>query len=84
MSDMLNQLLKRCLLDLESLKTLVQTVLPAEDDSPRAATWKSAKAVLTADKLKLYREHLESAKLTLILAHGYVGTRFLLRAASPN
>lgn len=69
--DLMDQLLKRCLLDLNSLENFVQTVLPVHGDSLRKATWKSIKSALKADKLKSYREHLESAKVTLVLAHSY-------------
>ena len=70
-AELMSKLLKRCLLDLESLEKLASPVLPAAGESPTKIAWKSIKAVLKADKLKSYREHLESAKLTLVLAHSH-------------
>lgn len=70
-TELMSKLLMRCLLDLESLEKLANPILPAGGESSTKIAWKSIKAVLKAGKLKSYREHLESAKLTLVLAHGY-------------
>ncbi|KAK3373030.1 hypothetical protein B0T24DRAFT_702413 [Lasiosphaeria ovina] len=53
------------------LESLARTVLPGATDNPTKIVWKSAKAVLKADKLQPYKAHLESTKLSLVLAHGY-------------
>ncbi|KAK0703902.1 hypothetical protein B0T26DRAFT_517551 [Lasiosphaeria miniovina] len=76
-TDPLQQLLERCFADLASLEGLVKTVLPVPGDSCRKATWKSIKATLKKDKFKSYREHLVSAKITLLLAQGYVNQQHI-------
>ncbi|KAK3360654.1 hypothetical protein B0T25DRAFT_565537 [Lasiosphaeria hispida] len=69
--ELMSKLLGRSLLELKSLKNLVKTVLLGGRDNPTKIAWKLIKARLKAEKFKAYRERLELAKLTLVLAHGY-------------
>jgi Fungal N-terminal domain of STAND proteins len=64
----LNGVLQKCAL---YLKTLQETVKPLQSEtgvSTAKRTWRSVKAVFSTEKIKSYRENLEAAKVTLLLA----------------
>ncbi len=60
--------LQNCAIHLNNLKVLVAPLQRRSTKSRKKEIWKSVKAAFNAEKIKLYRENLEAAKLTLVLA----------------
>src|SRR5579863_4019028 len=61
-------LLQKCISYVENLEGLVKPLQSENGASRRLKTWKSVKAVFATEKIKFYRDNLESAKVTLLLA----------------
>jgi hypothetical protein len=66
------RLLKKCAISIGNLEAFVKPLQSGPGDSRKAKTWKSIKAVFLSDKIKSYRENLESLKVTLLLAQNHI------------
>ena len=64
----LSGILQKCALYIEYLQETVKPLQSEARDKPVKKAWRSVKAVFDSKKIKSYRENLESAKATLLLA----------------
>jgi hypothetical protein len=64
----LNGILQRCALYLKTLQETVKTLQSETGVRTAKRTSRSVKAVFGSKKIKSYRENLEAAKVTLLLA----------------
>ncbi|KAK0723379.1 hypothetical protein B0T26DRAFT_259652 [Lasiosphaeria miniovina] len=62
-AELMSKLPGRCHMGLETLESPAKTVLPGATENRTKITWKSAKAVLKADRLQSYKAHLDSRNL---------------------
>ena len=64
----LSGILQKCALYIEYLQETVKPLQSRAGDKPLKRAWRSVKAVFDSKKIESYRENLESAKATLLLA----------------
>lgn len=64
----LDGILRKCALYIGNLQETVRPLQSEAGSGTAKKAWKSVKAVFGSEKIKSYRENLESAKATLLLA----------------
>jgi hypothetical protein len=71
-NNSIGELLRKCILYIENLEALVKPLQSRPREGRGERTWKSIKAVFLTEKIKSYRENLESAKVTLLLVQSHI------------